>query len=294
MFVDEVRARQLVVTRGGHNARQGDIHVAIGEQADESRRDRRIARDRPGGDMAVGVHLDQGWLARGECGQRRHVLGRPVGEMGRGAQRERLRVFQGALGRLDGDPLDARCVGWRARHPRSDPSEHRLVARSPRRQPQAAAVRQPRRGLAQQQALCGHQARHPPSARVLHDRLVIAGRVEAQQRQGEPVLAPRLAVTRPGIATGPRQDRLDVAFERHRSTFARPERRQTGPGHRRHPAQQAEDHPSHPTAPTITEDDAIPFPPVKLNRSSAENPTLLQQLSYPRLFHRALHHTLAL
>ena len=51
-------------------------------------------------------------------------------------------------------------------------------------------------------------------AALFHDRRVIHFRVETEERQGEPVLPPGLAVTGPGVASGPGKEGLDVAFER--------------------------------------------------------------------------------
>ena len=55
--------------------------------------------------------------------------------------------------------------------------------------------------------------------------------IEAQERQLETVLTPRLAVTRPGIAAASRQDRLHVQFKAH--TFRGGDGQSEGPGTRR-------------------------------------------------------------
>ena len=76
--------------------------------------------------------------------------------------------------------------------------------------------------LAQEQAERRVGGEDAPAAGLAGDGVEVEVGVEAEQRELEAVLPARLAVARPGVAAGPRQDRLDVALEgdRLRGVFA--------------------------------------------------------------------------
>ena len=77
----------------------------------------------------------------------------------------------------------------------------------------AAAVGRLRRGLLQKQALLGGGRKRAAASTFLDERLVIQGRLEAQQAEAEPVLAAGLAVTAARIAAQFREDRHDLVRE---------------------------------------------------------------------------------
>ena len=65
----------------------------------------------------------------------------------------------------------------------------------------------------EQQAGVGRGGKDPPAAPFLDERLVVEGRLEAEQAQPEAVLAARLAVAAAGVAAELGEDRHDLVGE---------------------------------------------------------------------------------
>ena len=215
----------------GTVARQRDIHVAVGEQAAEPRRDRRLARDRPGLDPAVGVDRRPGPTRSTRTRPVRHVLGRAVGEMGRDAQRERF-----ARASASARSARRRSVPARARRPACGASRRRSSG-APSRTPRPPAPAAGRRRAAAAPWPCAaagsrsgisRETRRPPASLTIASWSKPGSKPSSDK--AKPVLAPRLAVTGPGIAAGPRQDRLDIPLERHRPGLRRPRHPKDRPG----------------------------------------------------------------
>jgi hypothetical protein len=84
----------------------------------------------------------------------------------------------------------------------------------------AAAVRDRADGLLQKQRGVGGGGQEPPAAGLLHQRLVVEFRLEAQQRQAEAVLPAGLAVAAAGVAPELGEHRHDLVREVDRQVLA--------------------------------------------------------------------------
>src|SRR5688572_24756100 len=80
-------------------------------------------------------------------------------------------------------------------------------------EPFSAAVLHRPSGFPQQQTLRGRLWEEPPAAGLINECLVILRRLEAEQRQLEPVLPVRLAVARARVAAELRKKGHDVVRE---------------------------------------------------------------------------------
>src|SRR5207249_8719062 len=94
--------------------------------------------------------------------------------------------------------------------PGRDPVAQGLVSVRAGRQPEAAAMGDAARRLAQEQASLRVEDRDPPPARLAGQGPVIPLGVVAEKGEVEAVLAVGPAVTPPRVAPGPGQDRHDV------------------------------------------------------------------------------------
>ncbi len=122
-----------------------------------------------------------------------------------------LRLFaQRPLRRKHLDPLDRRVPLAAIGHALQNPAPQQSVRVRIVLQPGTAAMRGHADRLEQQQALFGRSGEQPPAATLLDQVLEVLARLEAQQRQLEPVLAPRLAVATAAVAAQLGEDRHDL------------------------------------------------------------------------------------
>ena len=138
------------------------------------------------------------------------VLGRAVAVVGDGHDLLRPFALHQPLARKHFDARH-RGVGLLAiRHALLDPPMHQPISGGVDLDPLTAAVRQPGRGLEQQQALLGGRGKEPAAAPFLHEILVVFCRLKAQQRQTKAVLPARLAVAAAAVAAVLGEERRDL------------------------------------------------------------------------------------
>ena len=106
-------------------------------------------------------------------------------------------------------------------HALLDPAAHQAIGGRVDLDPLAAAVRQAGGRLQQQQALVGSGGEEPAAAAFLHQVLEVFGRLEAEQRQPEAVLAARLAVAAAAVAAVLGEDRRDLVGKVDRQVVTR-------------------------------------------------------------------------
>ncbi len=207
---------------------------------------RSVAHDQVGlgaieeADAALKGHRSGHVVIHLERSQPGHIATVPVGIISHHAELSRAGfIHPDGAGRLDADaghrPMRLAAMLGR---PVADPGEEGLVLRGAERCPGPADVRHAAGRLGQEEALFGREPRQPALAGVAHHRLVVAGRVVAEQREMEAVLPFQPAVAGAGIAPQTGQDRHDVLAEipgAGRSRLDRDlrlRRRRRRPGHR--------------------------------------------------------------
>ena len=142
-----------------------------------------------------------------------HVAGRAVGKRREHTQRDMPLARKDGLFGLDLDVLHDRVVGSGGRRSLSDPSAQDLVIfRIPRQQATAAVGHGPA-GLHQQEAFLGRGGEDPTPPRFPDHRLVVFGRLVAEQRELESVLPGGLAVTPTAVTAQLRQQRPHIRGE---------------------------------------------------------------------------------
>ena len=120
---------------------------------------------------------------------------------------------QNAFRREHLDARDRRIVRIAIRHALFDPAAERAIGGGCGIQPLPAPVRQLAGRLQQQQAAVRSGGEQPASASLLDQVFEILRRLEAQQRQGEPVLAARLPVAAAAVAAVFGEDGDDLVRE---------------------------------------------------------------------------------
>ena len=193
MGINHVMAWKLLVEFRGHGRRQRNRGVPGGDVAHVARHDAGFAGQFAGGDQALGVDGHDGGFVRSEIGQLCHVprraigimrghdqlLARPAGSTCSAGAREIFINF-GSLPSVRCIPVAIQvrnvaysALSWSSLNPPpcgSAPDafrNNRLLSAAPET---------------------------APTARVLHDGVVIRGSIEAQQREGEAILPPRFAM----------------------------------------------------------------------------------------------------
>ena len=157
------------------------------------------------------------FVARNERRQRRDVAIGAVGVARTHHHAVRVAGFEHEFRRhhLDGgDAGDFGRIGVRAL---LQPAQQRRVEFAVGLEPLAAGVRDRARRLAQEQAFLGNGEVHPPARLLAREAEVVAVRIEAEEREAEPVLAARSAVARAGVAAGAREDGHHVEAETGRT-----------------------------------------------------------------------------
>ena len=214
----QVLEDQLVdeVSRSGHRRRCTGRHGegCHAHQALVAHHHRGQARHLLHVDRAIGLDLHAGRIVGLIDGQPRHVTTAAVAVSRRHGQPLRGSLGDARRRRLDDERHDARLVGGGRQGTLRDPPAERLILGGCRVEPAAAAVRDPGRGLEQEEALVGRRHGNPSAAGLADDVFVVLGRFETQHGETKSVLTEsRLGVARTGVAARLREHGHDVVHE---------------------------------------------------------------------------------